>query len=296
MVNATPLVSIGLPVFNGEVHLGEAIESLLGQTLGDFELIIADNASTDGTRGICEGFAHRDPRVRYVRQTRNIGAPANWNFVARQARGRFFKWASASDRCAPTLLERCVGTLQADESAALCFGHTEYIDELGQPLELPTNYVEALADRPSDRFIHVCRNLARNDEQYGVIRTAALHRTKLERPYPHGDLVLMAELGLQGKFVQLPDTLLVRRMEAENWTGRMSTAKFESLFWPDSTPRFRAPAFRFHWDYLVAAISAPVAWPERLRAAAFTVRYAYWRRRNLRRDLATMAAYLAGAR
>lgn len=293
-MSATPLVSVGLPVFNGEAHLAEALESLLAQTLADFELIVSDNASTDGTRAICEDFARRDPRVRYIRQARNVGAPANWNFVVREARGRFFKWASASDRCAPALLERCVGVLLADESVALCFGHTAYIDEHGQPAQLATNYVQALAERPSDRFIHIARNLARNDEQYGVIRTAALLRTGLERPYPHGDLVLMAELGLHGKFVQVPDTLLERRIEAGHWTGQMPAAQLEAMFWPESAPRFRAPAFRFHWDYLGASLTAPVAWRERLRTAAFALRYAYWRRGNLRRDLAAMAGRLAG--
>src|SRR5688572_28337892 len=94
-----PLVSIGLPVYNGERFLSEALDSLLGQTLADFELIVSDNASTDRTAEICLAYAARDARVRYVRQQTNIGAIRNWNFVARQARGQYFKWASANDFC-----------------------------------------------------------------------------------------------------------------------------------------------------------------------------------------------------
>jgi glycosyltransferase involved in cell wall biosynthesis len=95
-----PLVSVGLPVYNGERYLSRALDSILEQSLSDFELIISDNASSDTTEAICRDYARRDPRIRYVRQRENLGAPRNWNFVVHEARGRYFKWASASDYCA----------------------------------------------------------------------------------------------------------------------------------------------------------------------------------------------------
>ena len=69
-----PRVCIGLPVYNGEATLEEALESLLAQTYANFEVIICDNASTDATREICERFVARDPRLRYERNSSNIGA------------------------------------------------------------------------------------------------------------------------------------------------------------------------------------------------------------------------------
>ena len=74
-------MSIGLAVYNGEKYLAEAIESLLAQTFRDFELIISDNASTDGTAEICERYAARDPRIRYSRNTTNIGGANNENLT-----------------------------------------------------------------------------------------------------------------------------------------------------------------------------------------------------------------------
>ena len=100
-----PLVTIGLPVFNGEDFLEEAIESLIGQSLGDFELIISDNASTDSTKDIVERFLKRDPRVRYIRQPKNIGAARNFVFVLEQARTELFMWASHDDIWAENWLE-----------------------------------------------------------------------------------------------------------------------------------------------------------------------------------------------
>jgi glycosyltransferase involved in cell wall biosynthesis len=86
-MNGASRLSIGLPVYNGEKYLAESVDSLLGQTFEDFELIISDNASTDSTAGICRRYAKQDSRIRYIRQPRNIGLAANHNFVIGQARG-----------------------------------------------------------------------------------------------------------------------------------------------------------------------------------------------------------------
>jgi len=90
-------VSVGMPVFNGERFIGRSIKSILAQTLGDFELIIFDNASTDGTEDICRGFAKTDPRVRYTRNASNLGADPNYNLCLGDAKGRYFKWAAHDD-------------------------------------------------------------------------------------------------------------------------------------------------------------------------------------------------------
>src|SRR3954470_15735733 len=88
-----PLVSIGLPVYNGARYIAEALESLLAQTYTAFELIISDNGSTDATRSICEEFAARDGRVRYVRHETNRGLAWNWNHVFELSRRPYFKWS-----------------------------------------------------------------------------------------------------------------------------------------------------------------------------------------------------------
>jgi len=84
MAQHRPTVSIGLPVYNGENYLAKTIRSILGQTYTDFELIICDNASTDGTQQICEEFARSDPRVRYARNERNLGAGPNYDLAFRR--------------------------------------------------------------------------------------------------------------------------------------------------------------------------------------------------------------------
>ena len=108
-----PLLSIGIPVYNGERFLARAVESLLAQSMTDFELIIADNASTDATPEIIAEYAARDPRIRQFRHDRNTGVGNNWAFVARQARAPLLKWVTDNDQWLPRAFEECVAALEA---------------------------------------------------------------------------------------------------------------------------------------------------------------------------------------
>lgn len=92
-----PNVSIGMPVYNGEKYLRNALDSLLSQTFVDFELIISDNASTDSTEAICREYAARDSRIKYIRQRENQGAHTNFKFVFDEAHGDYFMWAACDD-------------------------------------------------------------------------------------------------------------------------------------------------------------------------------------------------------
>ncbi len=90
-----PLVSIGIPVYNGGKYLEETLDSILNQTFTDFEVIVSDNASTDNTREIVEAYAAKDPRVRYYRNAENIGAAPNYNRTFELSRGKYFRLARA---------------------------------------------------------------------------------------------------------------------------------------------------------------------------------------------------------
>jgi glycosyltransferase involved in cell wall biosynthesis len=109
----TPSISIGLPVYNGERDIRNALDSIIGQTYEDFELVISDNASTDDTARICKEYAERDPRVKYFRQPTNIGGTPNFRFVLLQARGEYFVWAGADDVKSPDFLAENLAFLQS---------------------------------------------------------------------------------------------------------------------------------------------------------------------------------------
>jgi glycosyltransferase involved in cell wall biosynthesis len=271
----TPLVSIGLPVRNGERFLAQALDSLLGQTLQDFELIISDNASTDGTADICLNYAARDARIRYFRQPSNIGGPRNWNFVALEARGRYFKWASADDFCDPRMLEKCVAVLSADPSVVLCYGRACIVDEETGEHRPFAHDISAVDPRPSERFKTVFRSLMlTGNPQQGVIRLDVLRRTPLEPLYPQGDMVLMAELALHGRIVLLPEILFYRRLGPRTWSMLLQPAQWRAFHYPGFAATPRLDRLRFYLGYVKALLRAPMSASEKLHTLAMVARRA----------------------
>ena len=119
MVIKKPRVSIGLPVYNGEAHIEEAISSILAQSYRDFELVISDNGSKDKTQQICSEYAKRDRRIFYYRFEKNIGAARNFNRVFDLSSGEFFKWAASDDVIAPEYLSKCLSVLEQNPSVVL---------------------------------------------------------------------------------------------------------------------------------------------------------------------------------
>src|SRR5215470_10607997 len=201
-MNAVPRLSIGLPVYNGESYLAESLDALLGQTYEDFELIISDNASADGTADICRRYGKRDSRIRYVRQARNIGAAPNHNFVFRESRGELFKWAAADDLYARDLLRHCVDALDEYPDVVLAHSWTAAVDSTGdvtQALEYP---LDTDSPRAPERFRSLLFGLAdddslnRADDSYGVIRADVLRRVAPLNSYYHADRVMVPELAL----------------------------------------------------------------------------------------------------
>src|SRR3989304_6465989 len=121
MIDETPLVSVGLPVFNGNKYIEQAIDSILAQTYQNFELIISDNASNDRTQEICQAFVARDKRIKYFRNDKNLGAAPNFNNVFNLSSGKYFKWAAYDDLLAPDFLSRCIDVLESMPDVVLCF-------------------------------------------------------------------------------------------------------------------------------------------------------------------------------
>jgi glycosyltransferase involved in cell wall biosynthesis len=124
-----PTVSIGMPIFNDEKYASKALDDLLAQTFEDFELIISDNGSTDRTEEICKRYAAKDRRIRYFRQSRNLGAQANFVFLLHHARSDFFMWAASDDRWDSDFVSILLDALRRDESFVSAFCPFKYIDE-----------------------------------------------------------------------------------------------------------------------------------------------------------------------
>ncbi len=206
-----PRLSIGLPIFNGENFAEAAIVSLVGQTQADFELIIADNASTDRTEEICRRYADKDDRIRYYRHEKNMGAAFNFNFTFDKSSGDYFKWASHDDVLAPRYLERCLDVLEKNPDVVLSHALTSIIDGQGNYLEEYTCSLRLESDKPHQRFRDL--TVIRHDcfLVFGLIRRAAMEKTPRIGNYVGSDRVLLGELAIHGKFCEVPEILFSRR-------------------------------------------------------------------------------------
>jgi glycosyltransferase involved in cell wall biosynthesis len=293
----TPSVSIGLPVYNGERYISEAIESILGQTYTDFELIISDNASTDRTEPICLSYAAKDPRVKYSRNEKNLGAADNYNRVFEVSRGRFFKWAAHDDICTPEFVQRCVEVLEKDPTVVLCYPKSIFIDEEGKPLREYIEEVDYTDPRPHRRLRTwlLDRPGGWCNLVFGVIRSNALRQTALIGKYDSSDYILVGELALLGKLHQLPDHLFLRR----DHPGRSALAHpgpQKSTAWFDSSAKPRRvyfPTWRWFGEYLKAVGRVRIGAADRVRAAAMVLRWSIRVRYRLKRELVAGARTLA---
>lgn len=138
MKKIVPFVSIGMPVFNGEKYIHEAIDSLINQIHQNFELIISDNASTDKTEIICQKYALKDSRIRYIKQPRNIGALANFKYVLDGANGKYFMWAAADDVWSANWISSLLSVINNSNSGA-AFGRLQSIDKEGREIRHSAN-------------------------------------------------------------------------------------------------------------------------------------------------------------
>lgn len=260
---SVPRLSIGLPVYNGEKYLAESLDALLGQSYEDFELIISDNASTDGTADICHRYAEQDSRIRYLRQTRNIGCAPNHNFVFDQSRGELFSWASADDLYARDMLQRCVNALDERRDVVLAASWTAAIDAAGnltQALDYP---LATGSPRAPERFrsmlfgSEVDSGVIRADDDYGVIRAEVLRRIAPHDSYHHADRIIMAEIALHGPFHHEPDWLYFRRDHADRAQKAHPTVRtWCTNLDPRRANRLRHPVVRLYAEYLWGYVAA----------------------------------------
>jgi glycosyltransferase involved in cell wall biosynthesis len=275
-MSVAPTVSVGLPAFNAERYLAQTLEGLLAQTHENLEIVIVDNASTDGTGDICRAFARRDPRVSYHRNERNRGVFFNYSEAFRRSRGELFKWASCNDWCGQRFIERCAATLAERPDAVLCYPRTALFDG---DLAAATPYEDNL-DLPHesavDRVVEMLRRIRLNNVLYGVVRRSALLRTRLHAPYYGSDIVLMAELALLGKFIELPEVMFYRRMSADAATKLMSARDADRYVFGDEKPAARFGAWRFELGLSRLVLHPALGMSERIRLARHFARRLYY--------------------
>ncbi len=282
MSDQSPRVTVGLPVYNGEPYLEAALDSLIGQTFDDFELIVCDDGSTDRTLEIAREYERLDARVRVERWEPNRGASPNFNRCVTLANAPYFRWASHDDVCYPSHLERCVDLLDEEPaSTVLVFTGSETIDAEGEVINSQMETFGQPDPRPWVRLAALFAGLERADPLFGLMRTTALRQTRLLRGFEAADYVLFTELALLGSFRSTPDVLFQRRVHPGMSTqAHLTPAERAAWFDRSNRGRWRLPRTRLFYEHLRAITGALLSPAERARCYAAFARH--WLPRNAR--------------
>jgi glycosyltransferase involved in cell wall biosynthesis len=291
-ITKSPRISIGVAVYNGERFLPQTLTSLLAQTYRDFELIICDNCSDDRTEQICRSYSERDARIRYHRNTVNIGAPRNFNRAFELSQGEYFKWSGADDLCAPEMIERCVAVLDQRPEVVLAYAKTRLIDETGAAVKDYDDRLNLQFEAPHKRLSHLLWNICMCNPVFGLIRSGVMKRVGCFGTYPNSDLVFLATLALHGRFVEIPERLFLRRFHALSVQRYPSAHQRIVMFDPTKVGRLTFPNWKLFAAHLSAIHRAPLSWMEKLRC--YSKMHIWLRRRggDLGIDLQFAAKYL----
>jgi glycosyltransferase involved in cell wall biosynthesis len=233
-----------MTLYNNARHLGEATDSILAQTQGDFALLMLDDGSSDETEQIAREYARRDPRVRYWRHEQRRGMVPTWKEVVEIARreypdAEYFAWVSDHDRWHPEWLARLEDVLDSHPDVVLAYPFSPRIDEHGvmgekEPREFNTFGMTGV----DERWSTFCREgVGSGDMVYGLMRLPVLMTAGVFRPVLCPDRLLIAELTLQGQIFQVRDPLWARRLSGVGSVARQDVTLFAGrtpwwLGWP----------------------------------------------------------------
>ncbi len=260
----TPRVVIGVPVYNGENYLREALESIANQTLTDFKVIISDNASTDGTPEICREFVERDSRFTYYRQPENIGGAPNFNFAFQPGDAPYFKWAAHDDVMAADYLRQCVELLDRDPSLSMVHSRSVTIDQQGKQIDTYDQQLRLNGKQASDRFWRILW-VVHYTEVFGVMRSDMIAKTQMHPSIVGSDRHFMTEMILQGDVGYVEEYLFLRRHHPESFCNALNN-NLARLQWFD--PKAKSPTLlaspRKLKEYIISIFRISMPWHERV--------------------------------
>lgn len=275
-----PLISIGIPVYNGDRFIHEALVSILTQSYEHLEVVISDNASTDGTRDICEACASADNRVRYYRQPTNRGAAWNYNFTFQQSKGDYFKWAAHDDLLGQNFISRALSVLSENPLVSLATCTALIMDDTGKICAKdPEPPLDLGHGDPVRRFReavyghHYCLFV------FGLIPRACLKQTSLIGPYACSDLVLLGQLALLGKIIKLPHPDFLWRSHPQQSMRKVLNDKgiraYGEWFNPTlaNSPQF--PHWRLLKELLLTLKKAPIRNVDKVRCLGLVMTNRY---------------------
>ena len=209
MSQNTLLVSIGIPTYNRCTLLKRSIESVLNQTYRNIEIIISDNASTDQTMVICQDYFSYDNRVKYFRQSTNLGPTNNFIEVLKMSHGEYFMWLGDDDWIDENYVSSCVKEMNLNPSISLVSGTVQYY--LNEQKQTMGNIINLTQNSPWHRVIIYYTRVRDNGMFYGIMRKKQIEQVEIKE-IMGGDWLIIASIVFMGKAKILNETSVHREL------------------------------------------------------------------------------------
>lgn len=281
------MITIGLPVYNGQKFLQAAIDSHLSQSYGDFELVISDNGSTDATEEICRRYAAQDDRISYLRSPVNRGILWNHRRVL-EGLGEatpYFRWAGADDVLEPGLLAAMVEVLRSRPEVEAVMPATKNIDEAGAIIRSMERTLNLESAVPYERARQILLANYQHVIAYGLLRAPSLRRMRTGPDYIGWDPVFIWELALRGRIFQLEQLALLRRFHPGSISRVKTAGEMRKWVEPDARAGMNFPHWTWAYERARALLATSLPSREKLRISLLLLRATSWQRKDLARDV-----------
>jgi glycosyltransferase involved in cell wall biosynthesis len=265
-----PLVSIGIPTYSRVEKLERAVNSVLGQTYANVEVVISDNASGDGTENFCRRLCEREPRVRYLRSPVNRGPTANFNTVIDELRGDYAMLLSDDDWLDPDYVATCLAALRRAPDTVLACGIGRYLRN-GSVIRGGVE-MQLDQDSPCARVVAYVREVDENGLFYGLMAHSVMRRAAPLRNVLGNDWLLAAAIASQGKAMTLTETSINRELDGTSADFAKLCATLGLPGWQARVPHlviaaqliadigWRAPVYRDLGALARARLACAAAW------------------------------------
>lgn len=245
-------VTIGLMVYNEAAYVRETIRSIQQQAFQDFEIVVGDNASTDGSSEIIAELAEQDKRIVHIKRPYNIGALQNWNDIVIQAKGEYFVLAGGHDLWSENYLESLVEELENSNNAVLAFCKTQWLDDQGNELPIPTSILDTSGMSSLGKYVSLM--FANQHYLYGMTRVAAMRQTRLQLDILGSGEIYLQELAQLGDFVLVENERWFRRKNRSTEKEMKRLARYRKILFDKDWSRQKFkwfPYFQLMVQYLV---------------------------------------------
>jgi glycosyltransferase involved in cell wall biosynthesis len=200
-----PLVTVGVPVYNGAEHLRHTLDSLLEQDYPRMEILISDNASTDDTAEIAREYVRTYPNIIYHRHPENLGSAVNFTTLTEMARGKYFMWAATHDKWTSSIVSRAVDVMERDQNVHVCYAVPYWLMADGTEVPIDTTLIDTRSSTKVARFVITIWSLTACPQIYGVHRLSSIRQMMPCRKMFGPDTYIIARLACKGAFAVLHD-------------------------------------------------------------------------------------------